>query len=72
GKEVIEEAKCGKCVFAGDFEGLAKIMKEYIEYPHEFDACGLNGRNFFKSNFTKEKYMERLLGILNNMIGERR
>ena len=59
-KEVIEEAQCGSCVNAGDYEGLAKLMRLYIEHPKEFDVCGGNAKRFFKAHFTLEHYMEDL------------
>lgn len=58
--EVIEEAQCGGCVKAGDYEGLAKLMNRYIEHPKEYEACGKNARNYFKAHFTFEHYMNSL------------
>ena len=59
-KEVIEEAKCGSCVKAGDYKGLAKLMQFYIEHPKDYDVCGKNARNYFKRHFTLERYMDGL------------
>lgn len=59
-KETIEESKCGKCVDSGDAEGLAMIMKEYIESPIDFASCGENAKQYFKTHFTKEIYMSAL------------
>ena len=58
--QVIEEAQCGSCVKAGDYEGLAKLMEFFIEHPKEFDVCGKNARFYFKKHFTLENYMEGL------------
>lgn len=58
--EVIEEAQCGSCSKAGDYEGLAKLMKFYIEHPKEYDVCGKNARNYFKRHFTLEHFMDGL------------
>lgn len=58
--EVINEAKCGACVEAGDYEGLAKLMKSYIEKPEKYKDCGSNARNYFKEHFTFEHYMDCL------------
>ena len=57
---VIEEAQCGSCVNAGDYKGLAKLMKFYIEHSKELNACGKNARNYFKRHFTLEHYMDGL------------
>ena len=58
--EVIEQAQCGSCVKAGDYEGLAQLMEYYIKHPKEYDVCGGNARRYFKAHFTLEKYMNEL------------
>lgn len=58
--EVIKEAKCGNCVKAGDYMGLAEMMKYYIDHPSDYIKCGENARSYFKANFTLEKYMDGL------------
>lgn len=58
--EVIKEAKCGACVGAGDYEGLATLMKSYIENPEKYKNCGNNARQYFKEHFTFEHYMNSL------------
>lgn len=59
-QEVIKEAKCGSCVNAGDYEGLAKLMQFYIEHPESFAECGDNARKYFMEHFTLDKYMDGL------------
>ena len=58
--EVIKEARCGSCVKAGDYEGLAMLMKLYIEHPSDFEQCGQNARNYFMKHFTLDIYMDSL------------
>lgn len=58
--EVIKEAKCGNCVKAGDYMGLAEMMKYYIDHTSDYIKCGENARSYFKANFTLEKYMDGL------------
>ena len=58
--EVIKEARCGSCVKAGDYEGLAKLMKLYIEHPSDYLNCGRNAREYFKTHFTLDIYMDGL------------
>lgn len=70
-KEVIDEAQCGSCVRAGDFDGLAKMMQHYIEHPKEYEACGKNARYYFKRHFTLERYMDGLEGELRKLTVER-
>lgn len=59
-KQVIEEAQCGACVHAGDAEGLAVIMKDYIERSENYVNCGDNAREYFKKHFTLEHFMNGL------------
>lgn len=59
-KEVIEESHCGKCVPAGDYKGLAELMKQYIEHPEDFASCGKNAKRYFENNFTLDNYMTQL------------
>ena len=65
--EVIKEARCGSCVKAGDYEGLAKLMKLYIEHPSDFEQCGQNARNYFMKHFTLDIYMDGLEKELESM-----
>lgn len=59
-KEVIEEAQCGRCVAAGDYEGLAELMKHYIDHPDEYSKCGKNAKEYFKNNFTLDFFITQL------------
>lgn len=69
-QQVIEEAQCGSCVKAGDYEGLAKLMEFYIEHPKEYDVCGKNARTYFKAHFTFEHYMNSLEAELRRLVQE--
>ena len=64
GKKVIEESSCGIAVSAGDIDGLARIMKDFIENKNKYSICGQKGREYFKQNFTKELHLEKLEGLL--------
>lgn len=70
-QEVIKEAKCGSCVNAGDYEGLAKLMQFYIEHPANFDECGVNARKYFMEHFTLEHYMNGLEKELEAVVNKR-
>ena len=65
--EVITEAQCGSCVKAGDYDGLAKLMKRYIEHPSDFEQCGQNARDYFLKHFTLDIYMDGLEKELESM-----
>lgn len=66
--EVIREAKCGRCVRAGDYEGLAALMNAYISHPQNYDVCGKNAREYFVWNFTLNKYMDGLEAELHKLV----
>ena len=65
--EVIKEARCGSCVKAGDYDGLAKLMKRYIEHPSDFEHCGQNAHDYFLKHFTLDIYMDGLEKELESM-----
>lgn len=58
--QVIRASDCGRCVPAGDAEGLARLMREYLNHPERFAACGANARRYFGEHFTFEIYMSAL------------
>lgn len=62
--EVISEAKCGECVPAGDFKGLAGLMLKYIEHRESFADCGENAKIYFNLHFTLKKYCDDLEQLL--------
>ena len=66
--EVIEDAHCGSCVKAGDYEGLAILMQFYIEHPKDYKVCGDNARDYFRKHFTLEHYMDRLEAELKKLV----
>lgn len=66
--EVINESRCGSCVKAGDAEGLAAIMKDFIEHPESYKDCGKNARAYFKNHFTLELFMNGLERELNSLV----
>lgn len=70
-QEVIKEAKCGTCVGAGDYEGLAKLMAFYIEHPDNFNECGRNARRYFLDHFTLDQYMNGLEAELEKVVNKK-
>ena len=67
-QEVIAEAKCGLCVNAGDVDGFARVMKNFIENKEEYRDFGLNGRKYFKDNFNKRKLLDSIEKSIDNLI----
>lgn len=60
GKELIEEADCGKCADAEDYLGLARLMKDFIDNPQPYTRQGLNGKAYAKKHFTLSEHVFRL------------
>lgn len=61
--EIIEGAKCGKCVPAGDAEGLAQLI---IKMKNDsLETMGKNARNYYEKNFTLEVCINNLCEIMN-------
>ena len=68
--EIIREVRCGSCVKAGDYDGLARLMKSYIERPGDYRYCGENARRYFRENFTLERFADGLEKELKALITE--
>ncbi len=60
GFEVINESACGKCVYAGDSEGLSDIMIEYIKNKDKYTMMGTNAKQYFEKHFTEEQHFKSL------------
>ena len=54
---VIEQARCGDAVSAGDFQSLAASLDDFIRNPKNYAHCGENGKNYFRANFSKEIFL---------------
>lgn len=66
-KTVIEEAKCGICVAAGDIDSFAGAMKDFIENKGRYSKCGESGRAYFKKNFSKRIVLDKIEKELNRL-----
>lgn len=65
GAELVNEAKCGFSVNAGDAEAFAgAIKKMYSLTKDELNTLGKNGQEFYKKNFTKEQRIKQLNQIV--------
>lgn len=62
--EVIRESGCGQAVPAGDSEGLAELMEDFIDNRAAYSGCGDAGRAYFRANFTKNRYMDEIESLL--------
>lgn len=59
-KDVIDESGCGICVKAGDVDALAAAMREFIVNKEKYQDCGIKAREYFKANFRKSIFMNKL------------
>lgn len=68
-KDVIEESGCGICVHAGDVNGLAEIMKDFVINNWNYRDCGNNAREYFKCNFRRDIVLNKLETEINLLYG---
>lgn len=67
GAEIVEEAKCGFAVPAGNAEKLAEAILKFSEISKENLAeIGRNSRNYFDANFRMSACIDNLERILKN------
>lgn len=59
-KEVVEESGCGICVPADDITGFSNALKDFILQKDKYVNCGEKGREYFKKNFSKARFMEKI------------
>ena len=66
-KNLIEKSNSGLVVSSGDYNGLSKILIDNIKFikTKKFKNKGLNGFNYSKKNFNKDKTVNNLKRILN-------
>ena len=66
-KSVIEDAKCGFCSEAEDAEGLAGSVRKFVSAKDRSEMAD-NSAEYYRSKFTKEKFMNKLEEQLNESI----
>ena len=69
GARVVNEAKAGITVSAGDSKGLSEAILSLYQLPiSERVMCGKNGRDFYEKNFQHEKLVDILISEFENII----
>ncbi|MFQ9924801.1 MAG: glycosyltransferase family 4 protein [Beduini sp.] len=63
-KDIIEQARCGKCVNAGDINNFSRIISEFIKDDLHYQELGNNGKQYFIEHFTLKNYIQQLLTIM--------
>ena len=70
GAEIIEEAKCGLTVPAGDSKKLTATILKMAKLPsQELQQMGENSRTFFLKNYQLSSCIDNLERILNQKSG---
>lgn len=64
---IIAEAECGISVAAEDFKALARAIESFSQQTSARAIYGINARKYYESHFTKEKFMDTLTPILENL-----
>lgn len=57
--KVIEAAQCGFCANAGDAEGLAQAVREFLATEDQ-TQLGVNARKYYEEHFARDKFMTKL------------
>lgn len=68
GADLVNEAKCGFAVPAGNSENLAKkILEMYKMDTEDLNAYGINGKLYYKSYFEKKDRIKQLIEIFDDL-----
>lgn len=65
--DIINMSDCGRCVKAGDADGLCELIKQMLDADDKFASLGKNGRDYFINNFTADKYTNELIKIMEDL-----
>lgn len=63
--KVITDANCGYIVKAEDYKNLAKVIEKFADSKTK-DKLGFNSKEYYKQNYSKEKYFSKLSKAINN------
>lgn len=61
-QRVINESECGLCADAEDVAGLAECVRRFA--TSDMEALGANSRDYYIRNYTKDKFINTLEGVL--------
>ena len=66
GNRIINESNCGFACEAEDYTGLYNnVMKLYRMNTNDRKKLGVNGKEYFEDNFSKDKLLKQLLDVMN-------
>ena len=70
-REVVEAADCGIFSTPGDAEKMAEVIKYFYANHDRTRNMGLNGRKYLEQNFSREAIGEKLVALLEKMVGNK-
>ena len=68
GNEVINQSGSGRCVNAGDSDGLSELFKDFIDNTNAYKEYAVRAREFFAKSFTADTHFDSLMTILNGLV----
>ena len=66
---VLNKAQCGLCAPPDDPEAFAQVVREFLKRDDAVQM-GLNGKEYYMTNFTKQKHMDKLEKMLLQLAGK--
>jgi glycosyltransferase involved in cell wall biosynthesis len=70
--DIVEKSRCGWCVPAGDFNGLAQVFRQFCSLtPEQIQNYGNNGKLYSKDHFSREAFFQSLLKELYTLSGSK-
>jgi glycosyltransferase involved in cell wall biosynthesis len=71
-REVVESAGCGVFSEPGNPSAMANAIRKLAGDPRKSRLMGLNGRKYLEVNFNREAIGEKLVGLLEGMVKEKK
>jgi glycosyltransferase involved in cell wall biosynthesis len=67
-REVVETAGCGLFAEPGNAAALAGVIRRLANDPQKSRAMGLKGRKYLEENFSREKIMDELMQVIEQIL----
>ena len=71
-REVVEAAQCGVFAEPGKASALANAIRKLASDPQKCREMGMNGRKYLEENFSREAIGEKLVELLEEMVGKKK
>jgi glycosyltransferase involved in cell wall biosynthesis len=69
-REVVDAAGCGIFSEPGNSFAMADVIRKLASEPQKSRATGMNGRKYLEENFSREAIGEKLIVLLEEMVGK--